>query len=276
MKVIGRELTDVLETGREKDSGEVDYPGSEFPWLGRIYDMAIYPIQMPGMPENIVCVMHDITDRKQAAEQLRKLSRAVEQSASTIVIADIKGNIEYANKKFTETTGYTIEEAIGNNPRILKSGHTSAEEYKILWQTILAGKEWRGEFHNKKKNGDLYWESATISPIFNEGGKITHFLAVKEDITARKQALDALSASETEMRAIFSAMTDVIIVYDSEGRYLKIAPTNQSRLSRPSDDLLGRTVTGIIHTRKGCVLPRNYSSHAGNGRVDQCGVQSIH
>ena len=143
MKVIGRELTDVLETGQKKDSNEVDYPGSEFPWLGRIYDMAIYPIQMPGMPENIVCVMHDITDRKQAAEQLRKLSRAVEQSASTSVIADIKGNIEYANKKFTETTGYTLEEAIGNNPRVLKSGYTSAEEYKICWQTIMAWQEYR-------------------------------------------------------------------------------------------------------------------------------------
>ncbi|MBV5350076.1 PAS domain S-box protein, partial [bacterium] len=106
-------------------------------------------------------------------------------------------------------------------------GYTSAEEYKHLWETILAGQEWRGEFHNRKKNGDLYWESATISPICNENGKLTHFLAVKEDVTARKEALEALSASEAEMRAYFSAMTDVIIVYDSEGRYLKIAPTNQ-------------------------------------------------
>ncbi|HQV64200.1 MAG TPA: PAS domain S-box protein, partial [Anaerolineales bacterium] len=177
---------------------------------------------------------------------LRKLSRAVEQSASTIVIADATGTIEYANKKFVETTGYTLEEALGQNPRVLKSGYTSPVEYKQLWETITSGGEWHGEFHNKKKNGELYWESATISPIFNEDGNITHFLAVKEDITARKEALEALSASEAQMRALFSAMTDVIIVYDSEGRYLKIAPTNQSQLSRPPDDLLGRTVTEVF------------------------------
>ena len=246
MKVLGRQLTDVLGEGQQKDSGETDYPGSEFPWLGRIYDMAIYPIKMEGKPGNIVCVMHDITDSKKANERLRILSRAVEQSGSTIVISNMNGDIEYANKKFTETTGYTVKEAIGQNPRVLKSGHTSAEEYKHLWETILAGGEWRGEFHNKKKNGDLYWESATISPIFNEERQITHFLAVKEDITAHKQALDALSTSEAQMRAFFSAMMDVIIVYDFEGRYLKIAPTNQSKLSRLPDDLLGKTVTELF------------------------------
>jgi len=242
MKVIGRQLTEVLGTGQQTDSGEVDYPGTEFPWLGCIYDMQFYPIKMQGISENIICLMHDVTERNLANEKLRKLSRAVEQSGSTIVIADLAGNIEYANKKFEESTGYNLAEVIGNNPRVLKSGYTSAEEYRYLWETITAGAEWHGEFHNKKKNGDLYWESATISPISNESGKITHYLAVKEDITARKEALDALSASEAEMRALFTAMTDVIIVYDAEGRYLKIAPTSQSKLSRPPAELLGKTV----------------------------------
>ena len=246
IKVIGRQLTEVLGEEQPTDSVETNYPGSEFPWLGRVYDVAIYPIKMEGRPDNIVCVMHDITERRLASEKLRKLSRAVEQSASTIVIADTTGTIEYANKKFVETTGYTLEEALGKNPRVLKSGYTSPVEYKQLWETITSGGEWHGEFHNKKKNGDLYWESATISPIFNEDGNITHYLAVKEDVTARKEALEALSASEAQMRALFSAMTDVIIVYDSEGRYLKIAPTNQSQLSRPPDDLLGRTVTEVF------------------------------
>ena len=246
IKVMGRQLIEVLGEAQPTDSAETNYPGSEFPWLGRVYDVAIYPIKMEGRPDNIVCVMHDITERRLASEKLRKLSRAVEQSASTIVIADTTGTIEYANKKFEETTGYSLEEALGKNPRVLKSGYTSPVEYKQLWETITSGGEWHGEFHNKKKNGDLYWESATISPIFNEDGNITHYLAVKEDITARKEALEALSASEAQMRALFSAMTDVIIVYDSEGRYLKIAPTNQSQLSRPPDDLLGRTVTEVF------------------------------
>jgi two-component system sensor histidine kinase/response regulator len=256
-KVLGKQLTEVLSGGQDKSPGERDYPGEEFPWLGRLYDMAIYPIKMQGKPENKVCVLHDISERIQASEELRKLSRAVEQSGSTIVIADLHGNIEYANKKFVETTGYAIEEVIGKNPRVLKSGYTSAEEYKHLWETITAGGEWRGEFHNKKKNGDLYWESATISPIINEQGKITHYLAVKEDVTARNEALDSLSASYTQMQAIFSAMTDIIIIYDSDGRYLEIASTNSSNLYRPAASMLGRTVTEIFPPDQAAFLLEN-------------------
>ena len=95
--------------------------------------------------------------------------------------------IEYVNPKFVQVTGYSIEEAIGKNPRILKSGEKPAEEYKQLWDTITSGSEWQGEFHNKKKNGELSWEFAIISPITDAGGIITHFLAVKEDITHRKE-----------------------------------------------------------------------------------------
>ncbi len=246
VKVLGRQLTDVLGEGQQKNSGVVDYPGNESSWLGRIYDTTAYPIKMEGLPDNVVCVMHDITDRKKADEQLRKLSRAVEQSASTIVISDLNGTIEYANKKFVETTGYTLEEAIGQNPRVLKSGHTSPEEYKHLWETITTGREWRGEFHNKKKNGDLYWEAATISPIINERGEATHFLAVKENITERKQALEALSASEAQMRALFAAMSDVVIVYDRNGKYVSIAPTRSDLLIKPPVELIGKTLGDVF------------------------------
>lgn len=133
-------------------------------------------------------VFSDITERKQAEDKLRKLSQAVEQSPVTVVITDLEGSIEYVNPKFTQITGYTPVEAIGQNPRVLKSGEQSAEYYKVLWETISSGKEWRGEFHNKKKNGEFYWESASISPIIDRRGNITHYLAVKEDITLRKKA----------------------------------------------------------------------------------------
>jgi PAS domain S-box-containing protein len=129
----------------------------------------------------------DITERKRMEEKLRQLSRAVEQSPASIVITDRDGNIEYVNPKCIEITGYTMAEVLGRNPRILKSGEMSPEAYGVLWQTITAGKEWRGEFHNKKKNGELYWESASISPIRDIAGRVTHYVAVKEDITARKQ-----------------------------------------------------------------------------------------
>ena len=91
------------------------------------------------------------------------------------------------NPKFTEVSGYQPEELIGQNPRILKSGETSSDEYASLWKTVMKGGEWRGEFHNRKKNGELYWESASISAIRDPQGEITHFLAVKEDITERKR-----------------------------------------------------------------------------------------
>ncbi len=130
----------------------------------------------------------DITDRKQNEEQLRKLSYAIEQSPVSVVITNIQGDIEYVNPKFCNMTGYTPEEVIGKNPRVLKSGQVPAETYKQLWNTVISGREWHGELHNKKKNGELYWEFASISPIKNKNGMVTHFLAVKEDITERKKA----------------------------------------------------------------------------------------
>ena len=144
----------------------------------------------------------DITKRKKSEEEIRKLSRAVEQSPASIIITDTKGIIEYVNPKFSEITGYKSEEVIGKNPRILKSGETPKEEYKRLWDTISSGGEWSGEFHNKKKNGELYWEYVTITPVLNEEGKVSHYLGVKEDITEAKLAEERLRSSEELNRVI--------------------------------------------------------------------------
>ncbi|MFO1501630.1 MAG: PAS domain S-box protein [Verrucomicrobiota bacterium] len=138
----------------------------------------------------------EISERRLAAEQLRKLSRAVEQSPSSIVITDAQGRIEYVNPKFSRLTGYSSEEVIGHTPALQKSGLTPIAEYQRMWAVILAGREWRGEFQNRKKNGDLYWEAASISPITNESGTITHFVAVKEDITESKLAEDKLEQTQ--------------------------------------------------------------------------------
>jgi PAS domain S-box-containing protein len=133
-----------------------------------------------------------IRQKKEAEQRLTILSRAVEQNPASIVLTDIKGNIEYVNPKFTELTGYSEIEILGKNPKILKTDESKSEDFKILWETITSGKEWRGEFQNRKKNGDIYFESALISPIADENGNITHFLAVKEDITERKVAEEVL------------------------------------------------------------------------------------
>lgn len=132
-------------------------------------------------------VGRDITSRKQAEMELRKLSAAVEQSPVSIVITDMRGNIEYVNPRFCQVTGYSSDEVRGRNPRILKSGETSDDVYKSLWETITSGKEWSGELHNRKKSGELFWEFVRIIPLLSDAGAITNFMAVKEDITLRKE-----------------------------------------------------------------------------------------
>jgi len=128
----------------------------------------------------------DITEGIIAQEQARKLSRATENSPASVVITAKDGTIEYVNPTFCKVTGYSKKEAIGNNPRVLKSGDLPESFYKDMWGTILSGKTWRGDFINRKKNGEEYWERASISPIKNSEGEITHFVAVKQDITERK------------------------------------------------------------------------------------------
>jgi PAS domain S-box-containing protein len=146
----------------------------------------------------IVGFITDITEMKISEETVRKLSRAVEQSPASIIITDLNGSIEYVNPKFTEITGYSFSESIGKNPNILKSGANSNELYQDLWNTIKSGNEWRGIFQNKRKDGSLFWESAHISPIKNEEGKVTHYLGIKEDITEQKTKDEKLQNSLKE------------------------------------------------------------------------------
>ncbi len=134
-----------------------------------------------------ISVNRDITAQREAEEQVRKLYGSVEQSPVSVIITDTAGNIEYVNPKFAKVTGYSREEVIGKNPRILKSGEMKPAEYSELWETLVAGNEWQGEFHNRKKNGELFWEHASISPIKDEKGIITHYLGIKEEITERKR-----------------------------------------------------------------------------------------
>jgi PAS domain S-box-containing protein len=130
----------------------------------------------------------DLEEIRNAEKALLKLSQAVEHSPAVVVITDRDGTIEYVNPKFTEVTGYTRREAVGQNPRILKSGTTSPRVYEDMWSALLSGQEWRGELQNRKKNGELFWEATRISPLKNESGEITHFIVVKSDTTERKQA----------------------------------------------------------------------------------------
>jgi PAS domain S-box-containing protein len=225
---------------------------------GKIWEERGEPIfDTEGNLIGVVEIATDITERKQAEEEKREanarhrtLSKAIEQSPVTTVITDIAGNIQFVNPKFTETTGYTAEEAIGKNPGILKSGDKPAAEYKELWDTILSGKNWHGFFKNKKKNGEIYWESAVISPVKDEEGVITHFLAVKEDITRRKQAEEALRESEQKLVSILDDVSDVIwSLYFPDLKVYFISASVEKVFGRPVKEFTENTAlwSEIVH-----------------------------
>ena len=147
----------------------------------------------------LTAIGEDITERRRVEDQVRKLSQAVEQSPAIVQITDQKGAIEYVNPKFTEVTGYRFDEVLGRNPRLLKSGEMAPSEYQEMWQALADGDEWRGEFHNRRKDGSLYWEAAVISALRDADGRITHYLAVKEDITERKRLQQEVDARNREL-----------------------------------------------------------------------------
>lgn len=200
------------------------------------------------------CAFFDISEIKQVEEQLIKLSSAVEQSPVSIVITDLKGNIEYVNKKFNEITGYTFQEAIGQNPRILKTDDTPIELYENLWKTITTGKPWEGEFVNKKKNGELYYEHALIIPIKDSEGKTTNYLAVKEDITERKTFEQALVDSETKYRMMMEQASEGIILNDISGVIHEANETASKITGYSNEELVGKTISKFLQSKHQKIL----------------------
>ncbi len=182
------------------------------------------------------------TPRSKKANQLLSLSRAIEASPAAVVITDREGRIEYVNPKFTQITGYSPDEAIGQNPRILQSGLHPIEFYRELWSVITSGREWIGEFCNKKKNGERYWEKASISPVFNGVGEIIQFVAVKEDITERK-LIDAIrQESESRLRTILNAIQAGVVILDAETHVITdINPAALKMIGERGENVLGKT-----------------------------------
>ena len=210
-----------------------------------------------------IWTFRDITRRKRNEDTLRQLSLAVEQSPAVVVITNPAGDITYVNRRFTECTGYRAEEVLGKNPRILSSGFLSPETYKDLWDTIMHGRTWRGEFRNKKKSGELYWEAATITPILSPAGEITHFLALKEDVTSRKLTEEKLekarrSAEEASrslrakhlalegerriLHALIDNVPDFMYIKDTQSRFI-VANTHTARAlgAKTAKELVGKT-----------------------------------
>ncbi len=201
------DLQQALSASKQHLTGKIDAYAVEFRFRRKQGDYMwiqakgkIVSRDAEGNPLRFVGTHSDITQRKQVEEQLRILMRAVEQSHSTIVITDLDANIEFANPAFTKTTGYSLDEAIHQNPRILKSDEHDAAFYKSMWDTLTRGDVWQGEMRNKRKDGSLYWEFATISAVKDEAGKTTHYVAIKEDISDRKEAARQLEEAVTVAR----------------------------------------------------------------------------
>jgi PAS domain S-box-containing protein len=179
---------------------------------GRVIRVEIAITLMPGRDGRaaaLLGVTRDITQRHLTETQLRKLSQVVEQAPLSVVITDLTGRIEYVNPTFTTVTGYTAAEAVGQNPRVLKSGETPREVFREMWSTLERGKIWSGELHNRRKNGEIFIENAVIAPVVDGQGRATHYVALKEDVTTQRRTI-ALLAKErevSEMKSRFLSVT---------------------------------------------------------------------
>jgi len=207
----------------------------------RLFEVSRHPIADGNEAgARIAVVLTDITEVRRTREELDKYVQAVEQSPASVVITDTEGTIEYVNQRFTAVTGYTSEEAIGANPRILKSGRMAPEVYEALWSTITSGHEWRGELLNRKKDGTLYWEQASISPLCDEAGITTHYLAVKNDITEAKRAEAALHAAHSTNSMLIATIPSILIGIDAEHRISQWNPAAEHTFAVSAEQAVGR------------------------------------
>ena len=205
-------------------------------------DFAVFDEE--GMVRYAWGIVRDISERTRTEARIRTLMQMVEQSPVCIVMTDPQGRIEYVNPKFTQISGYSFEEVRGENPRILGSGRKSAEEYRELWATISSGRQWRGEFHNRHKDGSLYWESALIAPIFDPDGEIAHYVAIKEDVTKRRQAEEELRKREVNFNRVVDLLPQLVSYVDRGLRYRFVNKAYAGLF--PAGDVVGRTVPEVI------------------------------
>ena len=185
-----------------------------------------------GKPVRMIGVMQDITKRKQNEQQIQMFSTVIEQSPSYVMITDLQDRVEYVNPAFTKTTGYTFDEVKGKTPRMLKSGKMKRETYADLWETLLKGQVWRGEFINRRKNGEEFYEKAVISPIINESGEIFKYFAIKEDITEEKEKEQKLLQSARIIKATYDSSNDSFILLDKAYNILAFNRTAAENLEK--------------------------------------------
>lgn len=224
----------------------------------------------------VLGVSRDITQRKANELKLRMLSTAIEQSPTSVAITNTNAEIEYINSAFTKEAGYALNEVLGKNPRILQSGITDPKVYEYMWAKLTKGESWQGEFVNKRKNGEIFYEEAYISPIHDDKGQISHYVAVKLDVTARKQAERALRESNKKMDSLLQSLAEGAYGVDTHGKCTFVNHAFLRILGYQSEDeVVGKHIHSLIHHTRadGSHYPpdecRIYSAYKSN-TADHC------
>ncbi|MFT4579576.1 MAG: nitrogen fixation negative regulator NifL [Nitrospinales bacterium] len=184
----------------------------------------------------------DITQQKRKTDKIRKLSHIVEGSPISILITDPSGNIEYANPSLLKTSGYSLDEVMGKKPSMFKSGESPRDHYKKMWRKIEAGDDWRGVFHNKAKNGKLYWESVLITPIINAKGNVTNYVALKENISEKKKLESTLIDHERLIRAVVNNLNEGLIISNMDGNIQLFNKGSEKIFGYKAEEVMGKPV----------------------------------
>jgi PAS domain S-box-containing protein len=229
-----------------------------FEWTHRRIDGTIFHADVlltsvaTGEEAQLYATVRDITERKQAEAKLRLQGAALDAAANAIVITDHRGTIQWANPAFTQLTGYTLEEAVGQNSRMLKSGMQDELFYRNLWKAIFAGSVWSGEITNRRKDGQLYSEEMTIAPVRSATGEITNFVAIKQDFTQRKRAEEALETSTAKYRDLFESTRDAIVILEPCSRKIVTWNPSATRLfgGKGEESSIFGTLSDVSPTRQ--------------------------
>lgn len=230
LRVISKQLSHLREASSHIAAGNFTYRVSEES-CGELIETA--------QAFNMMGSRLEQYEKEKTSESLhlKELSQAVEQSPVAVVMTDSDGVITYANPCFYQTSGYSKEEVIGKNPRLLQSGETEEEDYIELWQTITSGKTWKGELCNRRKDGSVYWDKTSISPVSSENGEVTHYISVKEDVTAYKQIEERMRVATT----VFDAASEAIMVTDLNGAITMVNPAFYEITGYQSKEVLGQS-----------------------------------
>jgi PAS domain S-box-containing protein len=235
----------VYETGSVRDY-ELEIQHKDGHITPVVYNASLYRDET-GKVAGVFAAARDITERKQAERQLVVLNTALEAAANGIMLTNADGKIIWSNSAFSQMTGYATEEIVGKDTNFLKSGAQDEEFYRQLWDTILAGKVWRGELVNQRKDGTLYNEEQTITPVFDKNGNIINFISIRQDITEHKKSEEALRKSEEQYRSLVNATTQVVWETNAQGEVVTDLPLWRGLTGQTTQEIMGRGWINALH-----------------------------